>query len=159
MKSQGAIELDVHQNATHIEIFDLIGSISRDLDRFQRGFVNTLGITPSQFHLLNTMEEDQTYLPSEFADQMNKTRPTITGILDNLEKKELIKRELDPDDRRSFLVSLTSKGIELKKAFPDMSNIFNSCCSDLSSVKLNQLKSLLLELQSSLNTSCLKDVK
>jgi len=37
-------------------------------------------------------------------------KSTLTGILDRLEKLKLIERRLDPDDRRSFLVSVTDEG-------------------------------------------------
>ena len=35
---------------------------------------------------------------------------TLTGQLDRLEKRRLLKRQNNPDDRRSFLVSATPKG-------------------------------------------------
>ena len=37
-------------------------------------------------------------------------RSTLTSMLDRLEARELLERELDPDDRRSFLVQLTPSG-------------------------------------------------
>ena len=35
---------------------------------------------------------------------------TLTGMLDRLEQRALLAREVDPEDRRSFLVRLTSTG-------------------------------------------------
>jgi DNA-binding MarR family transcriptional regulator len=38
------------------------------------------------------------------------TGGNVTGLTDQLEKEGLVKREPDPDDRRSFRVSLTDAG-------------------------------------------------
>ena len=39
------------------------------------------------------------------------TRPTtLTSVLDRLERRRLLSRELDPADRRSFLIALTPAG-------------------------------------------------
>jgi DNA-binding MarR family transcriptional regulator len=37
----------------------------------------------------------------------------MTSILDRLEQRRLIERRTNPDDRRSFLVGLTSGGLEV----------------------------------------------
>jgi DNA-binding MarR family transcriptional regulator len=37
-------------------------------------------------------------------------RSTLTNVVDRLEQKKLVRRELNPDDRRSFLVRLTPSG-------------------------------------------------
>jgi DNA-binding MarR family transcriptional regulator len=55
---------------------------------------------------------------------------TLTGLLDRMERAELLRRSPDPDDRRSILVFLTSKGQEvgsqLKSLVVDLdSNIRN----------------------------------
>ena len=39
------------------------------------------------------------------------TSATMTGILDRLEKMDMIERRSHPDDRRAILVCLTEKGV------------------------------------------------
>lgn len=41
------------------------------------------------------------------------TNPTVTGILKNLEKKDLVQRLENPDDKRSKLISLTDRALEM----------------------------------------------
>ena len=48
--------------------------------------------------------------PREVADAMGVSRTTVTGLLDRLELDGLITRAIDPDDKRSFLLTLTDKG-------------------------------------------------
>ncbi len=42
-------------------------------------------------------------------------RSTLTGIVDRLEERRLIEREIHPEDRRSFVLSLTPKGERLAR--------------------------------------------
>lgn len=41
---------------------------------------------------------------------------TLTGMLDRLEAREMLTRELNPDDRRSFLVRVTEEGARVATA-------------------------------------------
>ena len=56
---------------------------------------------------------------SEIADRTLITKGGITGILDRLEARALIKRMPSRDDRRSVRVRLSAKGTEfLRKVYP-----------------------------------------
>lgn len=141
-----------------IKTFDLIKSISKGLEKYQRITNSEVGITPAQFSLLNIMRENQLYSPSTLAKLHKSTRPTITGILDTLEKKSLVKRDLNNKDKRRFNVFLTNKGLELKKKIPGMEKTFHSCCSDLNADEVNRLAHLLEKLYLSLESTCFEVV-
>ena len=47
---------------------------------------------------------------SELADATATKASTLTSVLDRLERRGLVRREVDPADRRSFLISLTAAG-------------------------------------------------
>jgi len=47
---------------------------------------------------------------AELSDQLNRPRPAITRILNDLEERGLITRAIDPEDRRSINISLTAAG-------------------------------------------------
>ena len=58
---------------------------------------------------------------SEIAERTLITKGGITGILDRLEARGLVKRIPSRDDRRSVLVRLSAKGGELfRKLFPEI---------------------------------------
>ncbi len=42
------------------------------------------------------------------------TNPTVTGIIQNLEKKGLVQRIQNPDDRRSKLLTLTEQAVSME---------------------------------------------
>lgn len=59
--------------------------------------------------------------PSELAEKAGVTRATVTGLIDGLEKSELVERSTEGvKDRRKMIVRLTEKGIGfLNKILPD----------------------------------------
>ena len=52
-------------------------------------------------------------LPGEIGRHMKVSAARIAAALNNLEKKGLISRQIDPNDRRQILVSITNEGREL----------------------------------------------
>src|SRR3954454_6513489 len=49
--------------------------------------------------------------PGELARRWQVTPAVITGIIDRLERRELVRREPDPDDRRRLRLALTDAGL------------------------------------------------
>ncbi|NLK22290.1 MAG: MarR family transcriptional regulator [Epulopiscium sp.] len=54
-------------------------------------------------------------LPSDISNEMNISSARVAAMLNNLENKGLITREIDKSDRRRILVELTQDGIEFTK--------------------------------------------
>lgn len=71
-------------------------------------------LTPAQYSVLNYLWEYERGTPKELAQVMMVENSTISGILDRMQKKELIDRRIDPEDRRSVQVVLTPAGQALK---------------------------------------------
>ncbi len=72
-----------------------------------------LGISTGRFTilmLLNRKYKDGVS-PSELAEGGGVSRATVTGLLDNLERDELVKREHASNDRRSIIIKITDKGL------------------------------------------------
>ncbi len=68
------------------------------------------GITPSQFGVLEALYHLGSLLPSQLAQKHLMSRGNITTVLDNLEKRGLVRRERDNRDRRVIFVHLTDEG-------------------------------------------------
>lgn len=74
------------------------------------------GLRQGEFDVLTALRragEPYTLMPSELADTLMMSRAGMTNRVDRLEESGLVKRTLDPADRRSFLVALTGKGREV----------------------------------------------
>lgn len=82
--------------------------------------------------------------PSELAHKVGVTKATMTGLLDGLEKSQLIKRYSNPDDRRAICICLTEKGKEtLEQILPDYYNRIHFVMEYLSKDELIELYRLL----------------
>ncbi|MFJ7726310.1 MarR family winged helix-turn-helix transcriptional regulator [Neobacillus sp. NPDC097160] len=86
------------------------------------------GFNPSEFRVLATIqryanEKNTEMKVSEISQLLQVTPPTITQIVNILEKDSLIERTVDPEDRRAVKIKLTPAGIEAtesaRKAFGD----------------------------------------
>ena len=85
-------------------------SLRRNYDRQLKSF----GLTPCQFEVLMTLWSEDGIVLGELRRRVSRDGPTITGVVDRMEKKMLVKRMRDPHDRRVVKVHLTSKGENLK---------------------------------------------
>jgi DNA-binding MarR family transcriptional regulator len=69
-----------------------------------------LGVSPREGHVLSYL---RSYAPcpiSEIVRVFGLKGSTLTSILDRLEQRGLIARQVNPDDRRSFVIKLTRSG-------------------------------------------------
>jgi DNA-binding MarR family transcriptional regulator len=74
------------------------------------------GISRGEFDVLTSLrrsEPPHRLTPSRLADSLLSSRGGMTKRLDRLEEAGLVRRELDPSDRRSFTITLTPRGTEL----------------------------------------------
>jgi len=77
--------------------------------------LSQFGITPGQYGVLNYLWEMKQANPKELAQELSLENSTISGVLDRMQKKGLIDRLLDPNDRRSIQVVLTPAGAALEE--------------------------------------------
>ena len=91
-------------------------AISRKLHRNFR--LNSIDITPEQWTILLSLWEKDGITQQELCNATFKDKPSMTRLIDNMEKQHLVVRISDKRDRRTNLVHLTKTGIELEgKAF------------------------------------------
>jgi MarR family transcriptional regulator, 2-MHQ and catechol-resistance regulon repressor len=81
------------------------------------GHLSAAGLTISQFGVLEALYHLGPLSQSEIAKKILKSTGNITMVIDNLEKRGLVKRERDQEDRRYYSISLTSTG---KKAIASL---------------------------------------
>lgn len=72
------------------------------------------GITPGQYGVLNCLWQKGSCTPKEIAQILQLENSTISGVLDRMQKRGLIDRVVDPNDRRSVQVIATEEGRSMK---------------------------------------------
>jgi DNA-binding MarR family transcriptional regulator len=145
---------NILNSAPVTDVFTLLDQVARKLREIQRLTVSESNLTPPQFQTLRWLWARDGQPFKDLADANGCTRPTMTGIVDTLEKNGLVSRQPNPDDRRSLLVTLTKKGKDLEDSMPDLDRIYASCCTGLSVEEYQQLGLLLGKLDSTLNCPC-----
>jgi DNA-binding MarR family transcriptional regulator len=86
------------------------------LDRVYQAASKEIGLTPQQAHLLCAADWKSPAL-SELADALYCDKTNITGLVDRVEKQDLVERVPDHDDRRVTRLALTEKGREAVDQF------------------------------------------
>jgi MarR family transcriptional regulator, 2-MHQ and catechol-resistance regulon repressor len=85
--------------------------------------IHAYHLSLAQMDVLTVLADavDSTVTCSEIAEKTLITKGGITGILDRLEARGLVKRMPSRDDRRRVQVRLSAKGIELlRKLYPEL---------------------------------------
>ncbi len=75
---------------------------------------HNIDVTPEQWAILNRLNENNDLTQKEVAKLTFKDNANITRMLDKLEKKGLVVRQPDANDRRSWNLSITKKGIKIR---------------------------------------------
>src|SRR4030065_1303172 len=76
-------------------------------------------VTPIQVMLLFFLQKNDGSSLTQISQGLMLENPTVTGLIDRLEKSGYVKRCDHPNDRRVYLVHLTEKGNKVaKKALP-----------------------------------------
>ncbi|PKR84772.1 MarR family transcriptional regulator [Heyndrickxia camelliae] len=76
------------------------------------------GLKPSEYKLLFTIKaarkhHDLDITVSGLSKYLQVTAPSVTQIINRLERDGLVERQMDPNDRRSVQVKLTKEGEEI----------------------------------------------
>ena len=86
-----------------------------------------LKLTMAQFVLLFTIsEEKEEVILKDMAEKLGKDKSAILRMIDLLEKKELLRRAVDQNDRRKNQLLVTKKGERLIAEFRNVEFELNS---------------------------------
>lgn len=129
--------------------------INRASVAIKKEFVKRLrpyDLTPEQWSILNRLGEQDGLTQTILAERTYKDQPNTARILDKLEKKELLRRADNPEDRRAFLIFLTAKGRELRESIiPITTQLNEDAAIGLKTEEYQQLLCLLGRVYENLN--------
>ncbi len=91
-------------------------SVSNHVSHAFRTKVEAHGVTVAEWVVLRAMFDHESMNPSQLAEQIGLTRGAVSKLIDRLERKHLVQRRTEREDRRYQLVSLTPAGRTLVPA-------------------------------------------
>lgn len=101
-------------------------------------------ITPEQWAVMSYLHKEDGLFQKQIADYLYKDKPTVTRILDLLEKRNLIIRISDEKDRRKFKIYLTQDGKDtVKQLIPIAEKVQETIEENISGTEKDTLKSIL----------------
>jgi len=95
-------------------------AIARRLQKKFNG--NTLNLTIEQWSVLYHLWKEDGLSQQDLCNQSFRDKPSITRLVDNLEKLKLVKRVPSKDDRRINLIYLTEAAKTLQEQTMEMAN-------------------------------------
>ena len=122
----------------------LMGKLHRSLRRNYDRQLKNFGLTPCQFDVLLSLWGEDGIVLSELGRRVSRDSPTITGVVDRMEKKMLLKRTRDEGDRRVVKVVLTPKGKQMQDQLSTTKKrVLEKITNNLSLQEIQQLVTLL----------------
>ncbi len=86
------------------------GETSALLDPLRLRIWDLEGLTVTQLRLLFRVAEQEGLSNADLADRLLVTRPSVSALLDRLERGGFIRREVSPNDRRGISIWLEDRG-------------------------------------------------
>ena len=96
-----------------LEFLSPLHKASRQITMYLETRTQELGVSPLEGHVLTYLRKYAPAPVGELVRVFGLKQSTFTSLLDRLERSGLVRRERNPDDRRSLLVHITVQGREL----------------------------------------------
>jgi len=102
-------------------------------------------VTPIQVMLLFFLQKNDGSSLTQISQGLMLENPTITGLIDRLEKLGYVKRSDHPNDRRVYLVNITEKGNKVaNKALPIIKKLNEQIKEGYSKSEIEDFKKVLI---------------
>ncbi|MDP2961068.1 MAG: MarR family transcriptional regulator [candidate division Zixibacteria bacterium] len=102
-------------------------------------------VTPIQVMLLFFLQKNDGSSLTQISQGLMLENPTVTGLIDRLEKLGYVKRSDHPNDRRVYLVHITEKGNKVaNKALPIIKKLNEQIKEGYSKGEIEDFKKVLM---------------
>jgi MarR family 2-MHQ and catechol resistance regulon transcriptional repressor len=123
-------------------LINLVRAAESVMGRLNSQFTN-VPVSQSQFSVLDSLYHLGPLSQRELGEKLLKTSGNMTMVVDNLEKRELVRRERGERDRRIVTVHLTDKGREtIQSLFPQRAAAIKEEMSILTEAEQDDLRRL-----------------
>jgi DNA-binding MarR family transcriptional regulator len=92
---------------------EILRGLGREIQLLDRNLCSRHSLSPAQWHALHEIADSNRLGMNELAEHLRISRSTLTRIVDQLERKELVRRIPDPSDRRHTRLESTPAGQRL----------------------------------------------
>ena len=93
----------------------LLTTAQHSVFQYLNGKLSEYDVTPSQYGVLSCLWQREFATPKQISENLCLETSTISGVLDRMQKKGLIDRVINRNDRREVRVVPTEKGKALEE--------------------------------------------
>ena len=118
-------------------------------DKLSNQLLAPYDLTGSQFKILMVLYQSSagSVRQADIEAKFSMTNPTVTGLVQKLEAKDLVKRMPHPEDRRSKVLVLTDRAIGMKEELLALADdLEQQMTRKLSDEECDQLAELLIKM-------------
>lgn len=126
------------------QLVQTLRQITRAIDLDSRALWHRFGLTSPQLGSLLVISREQPISTGALAKRLHLGQPTVTGIVDRLERRGYVVRERGERDRRSVLLRLTPAGQQVLMRAPSLLHGF---CRQLAMLDASERDQILHSLQ------------
>ena len=118
------------------------------------------GLTVTQLRVLGHLLEQEGLSNAELAERLYVTRPSVSALLERLERAGFIRREVAPNDRRGICIWLEPRGRQAISSFREEIRAYTAgLMSEMSEGDLNSFTASLLRFAEAGRTQRVKDLR
>lgn len=108
---------------------------------FHQKIAEKLGLNPTDHKCLGLIMQNENMTAGDLARETGLTTGAVTGVIDRLEKRDLVRREKDPNDRRKIILVANKEKAsnEVTPYFISLGNAMNELFSEFSEEELETI--------------------
>ena len=113
-----SIPFTPEQKADVDQVLEAILYLYTEGRRLTKEYARRANLTSPQLTVIKVLETFGDVSLSELSERIRAQNSTVTGIIDRMERENLVKRERSKEDRRVVHIRLTNKGAVLAREIP-----------------------------------------
>ena len=136
---------------TKFELYESLKSIFLHIDNHEKVFLGQYGLNVPRFYVLMHVENNPGINYILLSELLLCTKSNTTRVVRGMQKDGLINREVDPNDRRSYRLTLSKAGRDLfNRVYPDYKMLVDGLMSKLDKAKLEDYLKASSEIENTL---------
>lgn len=141
------------------QVLEAIIYLYTESRRITKELARRADLTGPQLTVVKLLETVGDLSLSELSEKIRAQNSTVTGIIDRMERENLVTRERSKEDRRVVHIKLTSKGRELAREIPvEPMEIFKGALESLTAQEMRDLMRIMTKLAKRVKQIVRRDV-
>ena len=131
-------------NSLNLRLLIALSRANKKVFKRSSAIFNAAGLTTAQFAVLDVLYHKGNLCINQITQLVLTTGGNMTVVINNMEKGKLISRCVDPEDKRSNMISITQDGKRrFEEIFPNHLKDIEKCFSPLTDDEKNNLINVL----------------